>query len=327
METRTRRRDDRQGTWWRQGRLATLLRLAFIASLMGSAGGCSIQNLAVNALADSLAASGDVYASDEDPELVRAALPFALKTIEGLLAEMPEHRQLLLSACSGFTGYANAFVQVEAEKLEEIDYRESERQYARALALYLRGRDYCFRSLELGWPGIVERLSTDPGAAVGVFEKPDVPLIFWTGAAWGGAIAIGMDRPDLVADFPAVQALMGRAVSLDEAFDHGALHGVLITLSSLPESMGGSPEQARVHFERAVELSQGLSVGPYVSLAESVVVAEQDWREFRDLLETALGIDPDAAPSIRLLNTIGQQRAQWLLDRIDLYFIDYPVED
>jgi len=290
-------------------------------------GGCSIQKLAVNALADSLAASGDVYAADEDPELVRDALPFALKTIEGLLAEMPNHRPLLLSACSGFTGYASAFVQVEAERLAEVDYRESERQYARALALYLRGRDYCFRSLELKWPGFVARLATNPAAAGEVGEEQDVSLIFWTGASWGSAIAIGMDRPELVADFPAVRALMDRALILDESFDHGAVHAVLITLNSLPESMGGSPDRARYHFERAVELSDGLSVGPFVSLAETVVVAEQDWQEFRDLLETALAIDPDQAPSIRLINAIGQQRAQWLLDRIDLFFIDYPTED
>jgi predicted anti-sigma-YlaC factor YlaD len=304
-----------------------MARVALLVGLATLVPGCSIQNLAVDALADSLAASGDVYASDEDPELVRDALPFALKTIEGLLAEMPEHRGLLLSACSGFTGYANAFVQVDAERLEEVDYRESERQYARALALYLRARDYCFRSLEEGWPGIVGRLTIDPVAAVRVFERDDVPLIFWTGAAWGGAISIGMDRPDLVADVPAVQALMNRALALDEAWDHGAVHGVLISLNSLPESLGGSPDKARYHFERAVELSRGASVGPYVSLAESVVVAEQDWQEFRDLLETALAIDPESAPSIRLLNTIGQRRAQWLLERIDLYFIDYPVED
>ena len=289
--------------------------------------GCSIQSLAVNALADSLADSGDVYAADEDPELVRSALPFALKTIEGLLAQEPDHRQLLLAACNGFTGYANAFIQVEAEQLKEDDYSESERQYARALAMYLRGRDYCFRALELDWPGVVDRLATDPVSAVEVFDQQDVSLIFWTGAAWGSAIAIGMDRPDLVADFPAVRALMDRALELDESFDHGAIHGVLITLNSLPETMGGSPDKARFHFERAVELSNGQSVGPYVSLAESVVVAEQDWQEFRDLLETALTIDLDAAPSIRLLNAIGQQRAQWLLDRIDLYFIDFPAED
>lgn len=303
------------------------IRWVSLATLMVMLAGCSIQKMAVNALGDSLASSGDVFTSDEDPELVRDAMPFTMKTIEMLLAENPENRQLLLTACSLFTGYANFFVQVEAEQLEEVDYRESERQYRRALGLYLRGRDYCFRSLELQWPGIVDRLATDPEAAVEVLEEPDVSLVFLTGAAWGGAIAIGMDRPDLVADVPAVRALMDRALVLDESFDHGAIHGALITLNSLPESLGGSPDQARHHFKRAVELSDGLSVGPYVSLAESVVVAEQDWQEFRDLLETALAIDPSQAPSIRLLNAIGQQRAQWLLERIDLFFIDYPAED
>ena len=308
-------------------RIVEMAGAVLVIGLAGLLQGCSIQNLAVDALADSLAASADVYAADEDPELVRAALPFALKTIEGLLVEKPDHRGLLQSACSGFTGYANAFVQVDAERLEEIDYRESERQYARALALYLRARDYCFRSLELGWPGIVERLAIEPEAAVEVFTRDDLPLILWTGAAWGGAISIGMDRPELVADVPAVQALMKRALTLDEAWDHGAIHGVLITLNSLPESLGGSPAQAREHFERAVELSNGASVGPYVSLAETVVVAEQDWQEFESLLKTALAIDPERAPSIRLLNVIGQQRALWLLDRIDHYFIDYPAEE
>jgi predicted anti-sigma-YlaC factor YlaD len=317
----------REGVGSVGGLLLEICQLAPLVAVALLLAGCSIQGLAVNALADSLADSGDVYAADEDPELVRAALPFALKTIEGLLAQQPDHRQLLLAACNGFTGYANAFVQVDAEQLKEDDYKESERQYARALAMYLRGRDYCFRALELEWPGMVDRLATDPVSAVEVFDQHDVSLIFWTGAAWGSAIAIGMDRPDLVADFPAVRALMDRALDLEESFDHGAIHGVLITLNALPETMGGSPETARFHFERAVELSKGQSVGPYVSLAESVVVAEQDWQEFQDLLETALTIDLDAAPSIRLLNAIGQQRAQWLLDRIDLYFIDFPAED
>ena len=308
------------------GTLARVLtvRLALACVLLSSLSGCSIRSMAINSLADSLAASGDVFASDEDPELVRDATPFALKTIESLLAERPDHAQLLLAACSGFTQYAYAFVQVEAEQLQEDDYEESERQYDRALALYLRGRDYCFRLLESSWPGVVGELSTTPESAVEAFDKRDVELVFWTGASWGAAIAIGQDRPDLVADLPAVKALMNRALVLDETFDHGAIHGALISIYSLPEAMGGSPEKARSLFERGVELSSGASAGPYVSLAQGVVVVEQDWEEFQRLLETAVEIDPESAPSIRLVNAIEQERARWLLERIDLYFVDYP---
>ena len=52
--------------------------------------GCSVRKAAVNQLANALAAGGDTYASDDDPELVAAAVPFGLKTMESLLAEAPD---------------------------------------------------------------------------------------------------------------------------------------------------------------------------------------------------------------------------------------------
>ena len=119
------------------------------AFLILGASGCSVRGLAINALADSIAESGDVYASDEDPELIRDALPFALKTTESLLAERPDHPGLLLSACKGFTGYSYAFVETDAEILEDDDYEAALAGYDRALKLYLRARDYCLRALEL----------------------------------------------------------------------------------------------------------------------------------------------------------------------------------
>lgn len=301
-------------------------RVGLPVGLLLAVAGCSIRSLAVNALADSLAASGDVYASDDDPELVRDAIPFALKTIEALLQEKPDHPDLLLAACRGFSQYSYAFVETEAERLEEVDFDAAEHQYQRALSLYLRGFDYCLHAMELRSAGVSGRLRQNPEASMQSFEEGDVPLLFWTGASWGGAIAIGQDRPDLVADVPAVRALMDRALALDETYDHGAIHGVLIALEALPEAMGGSPERARHHFQRAVELSDGLSVGPYVTLASTVVVAEQDWQEFQELLEAALAIDPNAAPSLRLANIIDQERARWLLDRISNYFLDYDQD-
>ena len=297
--------------------------LAITVFLALSGWGCSVRGLAVNALADSLTASGDVFASDGDPELIRDATPFALKTIESLLAEKPGHRGLLLAACRGFAQYAFAFVETDAERLEDTDFAAASRGYARALQLYLRGRDYCFRSMELQAPGVVERLKTEPETAAEDFGLDQVPLLFWTGASWGGAISIGQDRPELVADVPAVKALMQRVLMLDEAYDWGAVHGVLIALEAMPEAAGGSVEQARMHFDRAVELSHGKNASPFVTLAEAVSVPAQDWREFRDLLEQAMAIDPDSEPSLRLVNVISQRRAEWLLTRTDILFLDY----
>lgn len=73
--------------------------------------GCStINRIAINQVGNALAGGGTVFASDDDPDLIKAASPFSLKLMESLLAESPEHAGLLLATTSGFTQYAFAFV-------------------------------------------------------------------------------------------------------------------------------------------------------------------------------------------------------------------------
>ena len=302
-------------------------RAAALLAVVLLAAGCSVRGMAVKALGKALASSGDVFASDEDPELVSQALPFALKTIEALLAEAPEDRNLLLAACSGFTQYAYAFVEVEAFMLEIEDYRRSRELDERALKLYLRARGYCLRGLETRHPGIGERLRLDPGPAAAELGAADMELIVWTGAAWGAAISQGLDRPAIAADVPAVRALLDRAEELDADWGDGLVHSALISLDALPEAMGGSVESARAHFQRAVELTGGNSAGPYVSLAQGVSVPAQDSAEFRRLLEQALEVNPEADPSRRLENLIAQRQARVLLDRIEEYFIEVAPDE
>lgn len=302
------------------GAARSLLCLLLAAGLLLC--GCSLRRLAINTLADSLAASGDVYASDDDPELVRDATPFALKTIEGLLAEAPDHQGLLLAACRGFTQYAYAFVETDAELAEGEDYRQARRLRERALKLYLRGRGYGLRALDGVVAGSSRRLLVEPEAAVAAFAEEDVPLLYWTGAAWGGAISLGKDRPELVADLPAVQALMARALALEPGYERGAVHEAMIVFEALGPAFGGSVEAAGEHFRRAVELSGGAKAGPYVTYAQQVAVPAQDRRQFRELLERALAVDPEAEPALRLANLIAQRRARALLDREDELFLE-----
>lgn len=139
--------------------------------------------MAVKGLAETLAGSGDVFASDEDPELIRDAAPFSLKTIESLLEELPDHPGLLLAACSGFTQYAYAFIQTDAEFLEPSDYQASLALRARALKMYLRARDYCIRNLELRHRGITRQLMVEPRAALASARLQEVPVLYWTGAS------------------------------------------------------------------------------------------------------------------------------------------------
>jgi predicted anti-sigma-YlaC factor YlaD len=288
--------------------------------------GCSLQKMAVNRLGDALAAGGTTFATDNDPELVRDALPFSLKLIESLLAESPRHRGLLLAAASGFTQYAYAFVQQDADRAEATDFEEAQRLRIRARNLYLRARDYGLRGLELRQPGVADSLRNDPAAALRGATRDDVPLLYWTAASWGAALALSKDDPDLLADQPAVEALIDRATALDPSFNNGAIHAFLITYE--PARIGAGEdrfERSRQHFEAAVKITAGLAAGPYVSYAESVAVVQQDLQGFRSLLQRALEIDPDAKPEWRLENLIMQERARWLLSREgELFLIDEP---
>ena len=297
---------------------------ATFALIVGAAllsGGCSLRSMAVNAIVPTLA-NPDVYRSEEDPELVRDALPFLLKTIESILDTSPRQGQALVFACTGFTLYANAFIQLDADLAEWDDYGLALRLRERTWRFYVRARDYCLRSLELKYAGITERLRQDPKAAVAVTDVDDVEVLFLLSAAWGLAISNALDQPALVADLGAVRELLARALELDEDYDRGSIHSALITIEALPEYLGGSPERAREHFDRAVELSGGLDAAPYVAFAAGVSMPAEDRAEFRQLLEQALAIDTDEDTSLRLLNLVNQTRAQMLLDHIDDLFFD-----
>ena len=83
----------------RAGRLACALLVACV--VMAALPGCSIKRIALKGVANSLTSGPDVFGTDEDPELVRDALPFGLKTMESLLAALPEHEGLLVTLCKG----------------------------------------------------------------------------------------------------------------------------------------------------------------------------------------------------------------------------------
>lgn len=299
--------------------LSRLILITFAAATLSACG--LVQRKAVGMVASTLASSGDVFTRDDDLELVGDAIPFGLKLYESLLDSAPKNKDLLIATCSNFTQYGVAYVETEAVVLGEAQHHDEVAHLnQRALKLYLRAKGYCLRAMEVRFPGIGQKLLTDPEPALAKAEKQDVPLLYWMAASWGSAISLGIDKPDLVIDMPVVRALAERALALDESWSKGALHEMFISLDSLPAALGGDPERARKHFARAVELQKGLSPGPYVALATGVALPAQDRAEFEKLLQTALAIDPEKDPSVRLVTLVQQRRARALLDHIETMF-------
>lgn len=296
------------------------LLLPFLLGVLVS--GCSLKRMAVNQLGNALASGGSTFASDEDPELVKAALPFSLKLMESLLAESPKHQGLLFAASSGFTQYAYAFVQEEADEMEDKDLAAAMEMRVRAEQLYLRARNYGLRGLEARHHGFEKALRENSKVALRTATPGDVPLLYWTGVSWAAAISLAKDQPELIAELPLVEALIDRSLELDESFDHGAIHSFLVAFEMGRTGGTESPEaRARRHFDRALELSGGHQAGLLVSMAESVSVQKQDVAGFKELLERALAIHSEDSPEWRLANLVAQRRARWLLGRTDQLFL------
>jgi predicted anti-sigma-YlaC factor YlaD len=228
----------------------------------------------------------------------------------------------LLAAASGFTQYAYAFVQQEADELAEKDVAAAVGLRARASRLYLRAHAYGLRGLAVAHADFADLLRRDPSAATRLCTPADVPLLYWTAAAWCAAIGLGKEQPALIADLPQAEALIDRALELDETFDHGAIHSFLITYEMSRVGGTGDPAaRAEQHFDRAVALGGGHLAAPLVAFAEAVCVQRQDRVRFQAVLAQALAIDVDAQPESRLVNLVMQRRARWLLSRSDELFL------
>ena len=193
---------------------------------------------------------------------------------------------------------------------------------ARARRLYLRAQRYGLRGLEVKHPGFSKSLLTNPKATVRKATKSDVPLLYWTAAAWASAISLSKDNPELVGQIPVMEALIDRAMELDEGYGKGAIHTFMISYEmSRAGAAGDAAARARKHFERAMVLSKGTEASPLVALAEAVTIQKQDVKEFESLLNQALAINPDANPDNRLVNIVMQRRARWLLSRKSELFL------
>ena len=302
--------------------LRTLL-TALAASAMLASLGCS--HIAVGLIGNALnGGDGSLFSNDDDPELIREAIPFGLKTMEALIAASPNDEDVLLAAAAGFTQYAYAFVQQSAQFLEDSDPARARLGLARAKKLFRRARDYGMRAIEAEWDeDFRKKLEADPKGAFAELDGRDaIPYLYWAAGPWALLITLSLDDLSMLGELGKVEAMMRHAYALDPDWERGTLHEFFISFESRGEFLGGSLARAREHYDKVLELTAHRKLGPHVTWAESIAVSQQDRATFDRLIDLVLAFDVDSAPEYRLVNIIAQQRAQWLKGRAADLFVE-----
>ena len=244
-----------------------------------------------------------------DLQLISQALPANLLLIDGLIRTSPKNAELLTLASFLHFGYALGFVEADSLEL--------------AGTYYAAGRDYGLRALghrrpfQKGSTGTLEEFTR----GVASLQRSDVAALAWTSANWGRWISLNLESPAAIAQQPRFEAMVSRLLQLDPDYEAGLPHVLRGMYDALrPKPLGGQPDSAQAHFQKAFAIDQGRNLLYQVLYAEFYCRQVMDTECFDTNLEAVAAAKADADPAYRLMNEIARRRAARLqAQRDDLF--------
>ena len=260
--------------------------------------GCaSLVSSATSKMADNIALAIE---NQDDPATVRDGAPAYLIMIDGLIEGDPKNDDLLLAGSKLYGAYTSAFIDDQA----------------RAQRLAEKSLVYARRALCMDLPAVCEASTGKLDrfeASLAETSSVDLRVMYAFAVAWAGWVQVNSTDWNAIADLSKVTALFERCLVIDEYYDGGGAHLYLGVLKSLlPAALGGKPEVARAHFERARSLSGGENLMVNVLMAKQYARNVYD-RELHDrLLMEVLEARADY-PGYTLANTLAKIEAQELL--------------
>ncbi len=280
-------------------------KVLLMAALALQSSGCAmIVSNAASGFSDNLSRA---VLNQDDPELVRDGIPTLLLTMDSFIEGSPDDPQLLSAGATLYATYGAAFAE------DEI----------RASRLTARARRYALHAMcvsyepSCGWPGASydEFVATLNGIG-----KNKADLLYTYGFASLAFLRAQTSQVDSLAELPHMEALFDHYLNISGDEVNSSVYtymGIMLTL--LPPSLGGEPERAREHFEKAIAESGGADLGAKVEYARGYAKLLYE-RELHDrLLNEVLEADPNQKGFV-LTNVMAQEEAATLLAEADDYF-------
>ena len=268
-------------------------------------GGCaSMMSSAASGLADNLSSA---ILNQDDPETVRAGSPSYLLLLDSFIEGSPDDPVLLSAGAKMYASYGAVFADDEL----------------RASRLTKRGRNYAQRAMcetykhSCNWPGLNydDFVATLDGISV---RQAD--FLYTYGFASLAFLRAHSSDWNSLAELPNIEAVLSRYLALAGDDADSSVHtymGILLTLR--PPALGGKPEEARAHFEKAIALSDGRDLSAKVEFARGYAKLLYD-RDLHDqLLSEVMTADP-YADGLTLGNVMAKEQAAQMLAEADDYF-------
>jgi len=307
-------------------RVRLLVVLSCVPAVLG---GCDLNKLAADQTANIAEAGSAGVNGFWDYEIAGKAMPSAILQAEALLSLSPDNEKLVIGLCRAYVAYTYGWVQDEWERADDAgDFERADKLEARVRLLYQRTTNLAMRVLRMhDGPGqLDEKLKTGKLEIVQAYleqtftDRDDVPALYWTGLAWGSAMANSGGDVRAIVDAPIARAILAHSVELDPTYaDSGAL-GVLGSVEALfPTLFGGSLDKSKALFERGIALSKRRNHLLLLGYAKTYAVNAQNRELFVKLVREVLDA-PDQGSDIRLSNKVARHRAQRYMARINEYF-------
>jgi hypothetical protein len=282
-----------------------LVRALPLAVLLSLTGGCvSLMTSAATGLADSLS---DAVLNQNDPETARAAIPAYMVLLDGILESNPDDPELLAAAATMYATYGAVFADNEK----------------RASRLTTRARSYALRAMcntyaeSCNWPAMTY---DEFVASVHGVKAKHADILYSYGFASLVFLRAHSSDWNSLAELPEIEALFYHYLDIAPDDVTASTHtymGIMLTLR--PPALGGKPDEARMHFEKAIALTDGRDLGAKVEFARGYAKLLYD-RELHDrLLHEVLAADPEQH-GLTLSNILAQEDAVIMLEEADDYF-------
>jgi len=287
---------------------------------------CSLTEFAANGVVRVTDRAAPAVQESWDYEFARDTLPSGILRLEGMFRVVPDNEDLLLQLVRAYSAYAYGFIEDDMEEAELAgDWDRADDLRARAVLFYQRAVMFAKRLFRMHDESFDEVFARGPEAFASWVretfdDEEDVPILFWTGYAWGLSVRAG--DPSALVDLPIARTLVDRSVELDPSYFHYAGMTFQAAIeASIPEPMGGNPQRGRELFERVLELTDRRAHAVQLNYARSYAVNTNDRELYVSLLREVMDAG-DVLPEARLANKIARRRAERSLRRTDELFFE-----